>query len=178
VPEGLITEPMAYPFDLPVPTHHNGHQKRCNTHENKGKNQLSKVEIQAQIKTCMQSDNLSLEQTAERVGLSVITIRRISRTLKVGPYREIEPTAIKPKSSQTPYGWTRLNGTIERHPSEWKWVELAFKLHSEGMSLHKIAAHLNTRKVASKNGGTWSAKTISQTLKWNQPHLKKPSQRR
>ncbi len=163
---------MAYPFDLPVPTNHYGHQKRHNSHENKGKSQLSKDEIQTLIKTCMQSDNLSFEQTAERVGLSVITVRRISRTLKVGPYREIEASAIKPKSSQTPYGWTRRSGTLERNPSEWQWVELAFKLYSEGMSLHKIAAHLNTRKVASKNGGTWSAKTISQTLKWNEPHLK------
>jgi hypothetical protein len=169
---------MTYPFDLMVPTNHIGHQKRHNSHENKGKNQLSKVEIQAQIKTCMQSDNLNIEQTAERFGLSVITVRRISRTLKVGPYREIEPSAIRPKSSQTPYGWTRTNGSLEHNPNEWRWVELAFKLHSEGMSLHKIAAHLNTHKVTSKNGGTWSAKTISQTLKWNEPHLKQPSQRR
>ena len=176
--EGLITEPMAYPFDLPVPTNHNGHKKRHNSLENKGKRQLSKSEIQAQIKTCMQSDNLSLEQTAERVGLSVITVRRISRTQKVGPYREIASSALQPKSSQTPYGWTRNNGTLERNPSEWNWVELAFRLRSEGMSLHKIAAHLNDRRIASKNGGTWSAKTISQTLKWNEPHLKKSRQRR
>jgi hypothetical protein len=178
VTDGLITEPIRFPFDLPVPINIGTRKRKLNSLDNREKVQLGKVEIRDQIKRCIDTENLTLQQTSERVGISVITVRRISRTLKVGPYREIDPTAIRPKSSQTPYGWSRINGTLEQYPSEWKWVVVMFKLHSEGISLHKTAAHLNALNVTSKNGRSWSAKTISQTLKWNEPHLKQPCQRR
>lgn len=178
VTEGAIAEPIRCPFDLQIPIHATSNTNKLNSYENKGKAPLSKAEIRDQIQLCFQVENLTIQQTANRIGISVITVRRISRTLKVGPYREMASTVVRSKSSQSPYGWGKIQGILERHPREWKWVELAFKLRSEGKSLRKIAAHLNGLNVASKNGRTWSAKTISQTLKWNEPHLKKQSQRR
>ena len=63
----------------------------------------------------IEAQNLSLLETADQVGLSLITVRRISRTLKIGPYRELAPSSIRPKSSQTPFGWVRINGALEQH---------------------------------------------------------------
>ena len=54
-----------------------------------------------------------------------------------------------------------------------------FKLREQGRSLHKIVAELTHRKVPTKNGGRWFAKSISQILKFNEKFiLNHPNDRR
>ena len=93
--------------------------------------------------------------------------------LKIGPYRELAPTAIRSQSSQVPFGWQLDQGELKEHPEEWKWVVEMHQLRQAGQSLHKITGHLTGQKVATKNGSNWHAKTVSQILDFNAEHLQK-----
>jgi hypothetical protein len=86
---------------------------------------------------------------------------------------------MRSNSSQQPYGWKSVNGVLEKELAEWRCIELMFQFRQQGLSLHKIAAELTHRKVPTKNGGRWFAKSISQILKFNEKFLiNQPNDRR
>ena len=118
-------------------------------------------------------------ETILTLGVSLTTVLRVCRTLKIGRYSDQIPSEMRSNSSQQPYGWKSVNGVLEKEPSEWRCVELMSQLREQGLSLHKIAAELTHRKVPTKNGGRWFAKSISQILKFNEKSLiNQPNDRR
>lgn len=131
----------------------------------------SKAKLEALVSDCMVTRNLSFVDTILELGVSPTTVRRICRTLKIGRYNDQIPSEHRSNSSQQPYGWKSINGVLEKEPNEWRCVELMYQLRSQGLSLHKIAAELSHRKVPTKNGGKWFAKSISQILKFNEKFL-------
>lgn len=139
----------------------------------------SKAKLEALVSDCLVTRNLSFVDTILELGVSPTTVRRICRTLGIGRYNDQIPSELRSNSSQQPYGWKSINGVLEKEPREWRCVELMFKLRSQGLSLHKIAAELTHRKVPTKNGGKWFAKSISQILKFNEKFLNnQPNDRR
>ncbi len=137
----------------------------------KDKIKHSKARLEALVRECIEGRKLSFTDTVLELGVSPTTVRRVLRTIKIGRYNEQIPSELRSNSSQQPYGWKSVNGILEKQPSEWRCVELMFKLRSQGLSLHKIAAHLNAQKIPTKNHGQWHAKSVSQTLKFNEKFL-------
>lgn len=100
------------------------------------------------------------------------TVRRVCRTLEIGPYAPSGP-GIKRSSAQCPFGWTSQKCRLVKDAAEWRWVERMAALRQAGSSLHEIARHLTDLKVPTKNGGRWFARTVSQILKFNELHFNK-----
>ena len=170
---------IAYSFDRPISTtnsHHNLGRFYSNL---QGKLPLSKQELAAKIEEAFEVEKLSFVDVVISLGVSPTTVRRICRTLGIGRYSDQIPSELRSNSSQQPYGWKSVNGVLEKEPSEWRCVELMFQFREQGLSLHKIAAELTHRKIPTKNGGKWFAKSISQILKFNEKFLiNKPNDRR
>jgi hypothetical protein len=123
------------------------------------------------VRECVEVKELSCTDTTIELGVSPTTVRRVCRTLKIGPYREQIPSERRSKSSQIPYGWKRVNGVLEKDPIEWDWIEQMQQFRREGKSYHWIARQMELLGVKTKNSGKWHAKTISQILILNAPHL-------
>lgn len=59
-----------------------------------------------------------------------------------------------------PYGYTYKNKKLVAVKKELETVALILQQREKGLSYHKIAKHLNDRKIASKRGGIWYAETV------------------
>lgn len=113
---------------------------------------------------------MPVSEIASELGVSVTTVRRACRTLKIGRYVPCS-SGIVSRSSQAPFGWDIVHGQLVRNQMEWSWVEKAWNLRTQEVSLQKIANFLAEQKVPTKNGGRWFAKTVSQILKFNKGHF-------
>lgn len=68
--------------------------------------------------------------------------------------------------SKIRYGWTAAaDGTACREPDEQRVIAWMVEAYREGSTMSAIAAELNTHKVPSKRGGTWSPVTVGNVLK-------------
>ncbi len=135
------------------------------------KSNYSRAKLEFLVRECIEVKRLSFTETILTLGVSLTTVLRVCRTLKIGRYSDQIPSELRSNSSQQPYGWKSANGLLEKEPNEWRCVELMFQFRSQGLSLHKIAAELTHRKIPTKNGGRWFAKSISQILKFNEKFL-------
>lgn len=170
---------IAYSFDRPVFTKSQYHKSDLTRVNLQGNLPLSKHELAIKIKEAFEVEKLSFVEVVLGFGVSPTTVRRICRTLKIGRYSDQIPSELRSNSSQQPYGWKSVNGILEKDPTEWRCVELMFQFRNQGLSLHKIAAELTHRKIPTKNGGRWFAKSISQILKFNEKFLNnQPNDRR
>ena len=163
---------IVYSFDRSVSTkkpHHNSGVTELNL---QGNLPISKQELAVKVKEAFEVKKLSFVDVVIGLGVSPTTIRRICRTLGIGRYSDQIPSELRSNSSQQPYGWKSANGVLEKESSEWQCVELMFQFRSQGLSLHKIAAELTHRKIPTKNGGRWFAKSVYQILKFNEKFLK------
>ena len=134
--------------------------------------------METEIQHLIEAEKFNIEQVSKRLGVSLSTVRRVCRTLKIGNYSVVNG-AIVSRSSQPPFGWDVVQGQLKHNPLEWAWVQKIHDLRLSGTSLHKIADYLTTQNVSTKNGGRWFAKTVSQILNYNNPHLiNKPIKRR
>ena len=59
-----------------------------------------------------------------------------------------------------PFGFTYRNKKLVPVRKEQQTVNLIREIRNDGMSYHKIAKHLNERKIPSKRGGVWYAETV------------------
>ena len=64
-----------------------------------------------------------------------------------------------------PFGYNCNNGSLSPNPEEAAVVQKMIALRKRGRSYQKIAAHLNTKEIPSKNGGKWYPKTVMGVLK-------------
>lgn len=115
-------------------------------------------------------EKLEIEAISERLGVSLSTVRRVCRTHKIGNYSASQKEIVS-RSSQAPFGWDVIQGRLQQNKEEWEWVLEIHRLRNLGTSLHKIADTLTSQKVATKNGGSWFAKTVSQILNFNNQYL-------
>lgn len=168
----LITEPLWVDFDVEIPVSSDPHRFAGKPPVNKGKIGLSRAFAKDELERLLVKENLSFGEVAKRLELSVITVRRWCRTLKIGRYAQ-KTKKVRPlsASSQVPFGWTQIQGVLQKDQKEMRWVELARKMRLRGESYHSIARHFQSRGVSTKNGGKWHAKTISQILEFNDQHL-------
>ena len=172
-------EPFFITFRVELFTKSNSSTITANSSKLKQKMSYSKAKLEALVRDCIEVKKLSFTDTILELGVSLTTVLRVCRTLKIGRYSDQIPSELRSNSSQQPYGWKSVNGVLEKEPREWQCVELMFKLRDQGLSLHKIAAELTQRKVPTKNGGNWFAKSISQILKFNEKFLNnQPNDRR
>ncbi len=175
----LKVEPIFIPFKIALNAAFSTSQIASNSLKLNHKIKYSKAKLEALVRECIQIKKLTFVETIITLGVSPTTVRRICRTINIGRYSDQVPSWMRSNSSQQPYGWKSVNGILEKEPSEWRCVELMFQLRREGLSLHKIAAELTYRKVPTKNGGRWFAKSISQILKFNEKFLiNQPNDRR
>jgi predicted DNA-binding protein (UPF0251 family) len=136
---------------------------------------LTRAQFEARLTKLIEDEKLPFGDAAIRLGVSPTTVRRTCRTLKLGSYRDLKAGAVRALSSQAPFGWDLVQGELRRNPEEWEWVVEIRRMRMGGQSLRKIADYLRTQKVATKNGGQWHAKTVSQILKFNAPYLERAS---
>lgn len=64
------------------------------------------------------------------------------------------------KGGRVPFGYKRTDSGIEIVPEHAETVRYILRNKRGGKSLHKIAAELNGRGVASPQGGKWYARTV------------------
>jgi DNA invertase Pin-like site-specific DNA recombinase len=64
-----------------------------------------------------------------------------------------------------PYGYDYINGELKINEYERINVEKIFGLYVDGLSMKKIAEHLNSKKIPTKKNKTWGAETVSKILK-------------
>lgn len=171
--EGLIVEPIATDFDIQIPIQKQHKPSSTNYSKIKDNAGVSKAEIRSKVQHLVGDQSHLIEEVASTLCVSQSTVRRICRTLKIGPYKALTSLERKSRSSQVPFGWNFVSGALEKNPKEWRCVELMYSLRLQGKSLHQIAAHFTQLKIPTKNGGKWFAKTISQILKLNEKFLTK-----
>ena len=169
--DGLIIEPISIDFDIQIPVIEPTQIFFGNSLKPKAKAGVSKLEIQAQVKQLIEVKNLTISQVATTLCVAQIPVRRICRTLKIGPYRAQSASELRPRSSQLPFGWKLVRGNLEKEHKEWRIVILMNEFRDQGKSLHKIADELTRLGIPTKNNGKWFAKTISQVLKFNEKFL-------
>jgi hypothetical protein len=164
-------EPFFIPFRIKLYSKSGSGATIANSSKLNQKVTYSKAKLEALVRDCIEVKKLSFTDTILELGVSLTTVLRVCRTLKIGRYSDQIPKTLISNSSQQPYGWKSVNGVLEKEPREWQCVELMFKFRKQGLSLHKIAAELTHRKIPTKNGGKWFAKSISQILKFNEKFL-------
>jgi len=179
VTDWLKVEPIIIPIRKEILSSNTSSTIAANTLKLKDKIKYSKQKLESLVRDCIVVQKLSFTDTVITLGVSPTTVRRVCRTLKIGRYNDQIPSELRSNSSQQPYGWKSVNGVLEKDPAEWRCVEMMFKFREEGLSLHKIAAELTHRKIPTKNGGKWFAKSISQILKFNEKFFNnQPTDRR
>ncbi len=172
-------EPIFIPIQTLVKSKFSSTSNPANLLTTSQKSNYSKAKLEALIRECIEVKKLTFVEIIVTLGVSLTTVLRVCRTLKIGRYSEQIPSELRSNSSQQPYGWKSMNGVLEKDPDEWHCVELMFQLRSQGLSLHKIAAELTHLKMPTKNGGRWFAKSVSQILKFNEKfHNNQPNDRR
>ena len=164
-----IVEPLTIPFEAQVSPATTKRMPKAKLAASQALLPKSKADIQREVADLIKGEKLGLEAIAERLKISLTTVRRICRTLKLGPYRKDLVGSLKSKSSQTPFGWVSTHGRLTQHPKEWKWVRIIFSLRADGKSLSEVVDYLNQHAVPTKNGGKWHRKTISQIIQFNKP---------
>ncbi len=92
---------------------------------------------------------MSFVDTVLYLSVSLTTVRRTCRTLKIGRYRE------QSHGDQGQF----LASTLRM-----EYVEMMLRFLTEGRNLYWIASELSRMRVNTKNGGEWYAKTVSQIL--------------
>lgn len=122
------------------------------------------LDFNVEIPRLYVSEHLSLKQIADRFRISRDAVRKVLRDNRVkiqSSRRALDLTG------QTPFGWRREKGRLVPHVSEQKLIARMTEARRTGLSLHAIARAFNDEKVATKNGGRWHAKSISQILECN-----------
>lgn len=166
-------EPILIDFDVTVCGHRNSLENRAKSSQSQTKPEITRAELEAQIRARVGVGKQPVESAATELGVSVTTVRRMCRTLQIGPYEGKIPDQVRSRSSQVPFGWNIESGVLIQISTEWPWVLKAHEMRKSGLSLHKIAAHFTAQQVLTKNGGRWFAKTISQILEFNARHIKR-----
>jgi hypothetical protein len=67
-----------------------------------------------------------------------------------------------------PYGSCVLDGKVVPNPVEIKVIRRIIALRKKGMSFNAIKKWLNSQKVPSKTGRSWSDKTVASILRKHQ----------
>lgn len=159
-----VVEPIWLDFDAEVDRFIVSKDGAIRPADTLGKKAIPRAELSARIRGLIEEKSYSISQLAKELGISVTTVRRVCRTLNLGPYRVLESSKRRSRSSQLPYGWDVVQGELVESPEEQKWITKMKKMREAGESLHAIARFLNSNAVPTKNGGKWHAKTISQIL--------------
>jgi hypothetical protein len=167
-----VVEPLTLEFNVEVPTEIGKPKSKAKSLKSKEKPELTRSEAEQEICHLISDQKMDIKQVSARLGVSLTTVRRVCRTRKIGTY-SLEGKGTVSRSSQAPFGWDVIHGRLARNSKEWRWVLEIHGLRSSGTSLHKIADILSAKHVATKNGGRWHARTISQILEFNIPHLTK-----
>lgn len=170
--QGWEIEPPHVPFEIEIKPLPRAPRKSPKTGKIIRKTPVLPLPNRDQIRVLIEGENLTILHAAKRLGTSCTTLRKLCRTHKIGFYSE-KPEGLVPTSSQVPFGWKVKCGRWVVYFQEWKWVEKIFEMRNLGMSFHKIAYELSEKKVQTKNGGVWSAKTVSQVIVFNQIHYER-----
>lgn len=70
-----------------------------------------------------------------------------------------------PPGGKAPYGWKRVEGNIEPHPTEAPIVQRIFEYYLRGHGSTKISRILNEEKVPTSTGRKWSPAVVLSVLK-------------
>lgn len=172
-----VIEPLTLDFKIDVPVENYSRRNSSNRLKSQSKPPVSREQVADTIAQLITEKKMDILEVSERLGLAPSTVRRVCRTRQIGNYSE-QGNGIVSHSSQVPFGWDVSQGRLQHNPMEWNWVLEIHRLRSTGTSLNKIADILNSKNVATKRGSRWYAKTVSQTLKFNSPHLSQPTTKR
>ncbi len=166
-----VVEPLIARFNIDVHFENQPSKNGAKQIKSQCNSIFTRAHLHALIKDLVEREQLALEVVSLRLGVSLSTVRRVCRTLKIGPNGTHGVDSIASRSSQTPFGWDVVHGHLKNNKEEWKWVLKIHAMREADDSLHKIAAFLCEKNVPTKNGGRWFAKTVSQILEFNRPQL-------
>lgn len=169
-----VVEPLTIEFNIDIPIEISKPENQHKASKLKEISRAPRGDVTKEIQRLADSEKMEMNAISARLGVSLSTVRRVCRTHKIGNY-SFKYTKIVSRSSQAPFGWDVAQGRLQQNPKEWAWVLEIQRLRGSGTSLHKIANILSSKNVATKNGGKWFAKTVSQILKFNRQYLAKPS---
>ncbi|OQW47624.1 MAG: hypothetical protein A4S09_15030 [Proteobacteria bacterium SG_bin7] len=172
-----VVEPLTLEFNIDIPIEISKSQNQYKASKLKVISTIPRSDVTTEIQRLADSEKMEMNAISAKLGVSLSTVRRVCRTHKIGNY-SFQSTKIVSRSSQVPFGWDVAQGRLQQNPKEWAWVLEIQRLRGSGTSLHKIADFLASQKVATKNGGKWFAKTVSQILKFNRQHLFKTTDSR
>jgi len=165
-----VVEPLTVEFNIEIPIEISKPKKLNKSAKSKAISTLPREDVIKEISHLAIHEKLEIEAISKRLGVSLSTVRRACRTHKIGNYSASQKEIVS-RSSQTPFGWDVVQGRLQQNKKEWEWVLEIHRLRNLGTSLHLIADSLTSQNVATKNGGRWFAKTISQILNFNSQHL-------
>lgn len=166
----VACEPLTLEFSEDLPIENCKSPNQSKQLKSQKVSNRSRDNIANEICRLVSDKKMEIEAISTQLGVSLSTVRRVCRTRKIGNY-SVASDRIVSHSSQAPFGWAVTQGQLHKNEKEWEWVVEMHRLRSLGTSLHKIADTLTSQDVATKNGGRWFAKTVSQILTFNRPHL-------
>ncbi len=112
----LKVEPIYIPFKVALNAAFSIDQIASNSLKLNHKTKYSKAKLEALVRECIEVKKLSFVETILTLGVSLTTVLRVCRTLKIGRYSDQIPSEMRSNSSQQPYGWKSVNGVLEKEP--------------------------------------------------------------
>ena len=105
-------------------------------------------------------EKLSTNAIARRINVGQSTV---SDALQRHGLAE-KPNETSRHSQHVPFGFDFKKGRLITNPTEKQTIRLIQQLHSTGLSLREIAAHLNRKFIPTKRRGVWDATTVRRLL--------------
>jgi len=100
----LKVEPIFIPFKIALNAAFSTSQIDSNSLKLNHKIKYSKAKLEALVLECIEIKKLTFVETIIKLGVSLTTVLRLCRTLKIGRYSDQIPSEIRSNSSQQPYG--------------------------------------------------------------------------
>lgn len=122
---------------------------------------LKHLVAEDQVLNLYVQDKLSLKQIALRMGVSRDFVRKALFKKGIQVIHGRRETDL---TGQIPYGWRKLKGKLTPYRKEQEVIERIKRARERGLSLREISRRLNESGIATKEGGRWHAKSLSQIL--------------
>ena len=120
--------------------------------------------------TRLYESGLTLREVRKQLGVSKNTVRKtlvqngIVLRPPNGPAQKKIPKSKRLHTGVTPYGYTRLQGSLVVDPKEIVAVRIILKLRQSGKTLWDIANHLSSQGYKNRSGTAWEHSLVRNVI--------------